>query len=354
MAAARRLINLVSDTVTQPCARMRQAMANAIVGDDVHGTDPTVLKLQEAAADLLGKPRALFVPSGTMSNLIAVGAHCQRGDEVILGKKSHIFTYEGAGVSAYLGVGMNTVPTQANGNLLAADIESAIRDDDPHYPRTTLVAVENTHNTCGGRVVPTESINDIAAVCARHNLKMHMDGARLANASVALQSPLRDLVASVDSISLCLSKGLGAPVGSILAGDDELMHKAMRLRKSLGGGMRQSGVLAAAGLVALEHNIERLAVDHANAKVLAQGLATIPGIVVDVANVETNMVYFTLDAHALANDVFLGRMKELGVLLGGGYGKAHNQIRAVTHLDVTADDIHAVLQAANTVLSTQT
>ncbi|OQR96760.1 L-allo-threonine aldolase [Achlya hypogyna] len=350
--AGRRLVNLVSDTVTQPCARMRTAMANAIVGDDVHGTDPTVKKLQVVAAEMLGKERALFVPSGTMSNLIAVGAHCQRGDEIVLGKKSHIFTYEGAGVSAYLGVGMNTVPTQPNGSLSVADVESAIRDDDPHYPRTTLVAVENTHNTCGGRVVPTEAIRDIASICASHNLKLHMDGARLANASVYLQAPLSELVASVDSVSLCLSKGLGAPVGSILAGSEELIYKAMRLRKSLGGGMRQSGILAAAALFALENNIQRLAEDHANARTLARGLSRIPGIVVDEATVETNMVYFTLDAQAVPNQVFLARMKELGVLMGGGYGKQQNQIRAVTHLDVTSDDIETVLRTANTVMST--
>ncbi|OQS05460.1 L-allo-threonine aldolase, partial [Thraustotheca clavata] len=261
---------------------------------------------------------------GTMSNLIAVGAHCQRGDEIILGKKSHIFSYEGAGVSAYLGVGMNTIPTQSNGNLLISDIKSSIRDDDPHYPRTSLVAVENTHNTCG---------------------------ARLGNASVFLNSPLADLVANVDTISLCLSKGLGAPVGSILAGPEDFISKAKRLRKSLGGGMRQSGILAAAGLYALENNIDRLAEDHENAQILAQGLAKIPGFVVDVPSVESNLVYFSIDNPTITYELFVNRMESKGVLLSGGYGDTHNQLRAATHLDVSKADIEFTLECAKKAMS---
>ncbi|RQM21806.1 hypothetical protein B5M09_004624 [Aphanomyces astaci] len=294
MRVPRNVVNMISDTVTQPCARMRQAMATAVVGDDVHGTDPTVRELQRTAADLLGKPAALFVPSygpisvlpllgrpqnsfrcrGTMGNLIAVGVHCNRGDEVILGNKSHVFKYEGGGVSAFLGASMHTVPNQPNGELRLDDVEAAIRDDDPHYPKTKLVIVENTHNTCGGRVVSTDAVAAIGALCVRRGLHLHIDGhhcARLANASVYLDQSMAEMVAPVDSVSLCLSKGLGAPAGSIIAGSEDFIYHATRLRKALGGGMRQSGVLAAAGLVALG-NIDRLAIDHSNALRLALGL----------------------------------------------------------------------------------
>ncbi|RHY30004.1 hypothetical protein DYB32_004701 [Aphanomyces invadans] len=296
---------------------MRQAMASAVVGDDVHGTDPTVRELQRTAADLLGKPAALFVPSGTMGNLISVGVHCNRGDEVILGNQSHVFKYEGGGVSAFLGASMHTVPNQPNGELLVDDIEAAIRADDPHFPRTKLVVVENTHNTCGGRVVSTDSVAAIADLCARRDLKLHVDGARLANASVFLGQSLADMLAPVDSVSLCLSKGLGAPVGSIIAGSEEFIYHAKRLRKALGGGMRQSGTIAAAGLIALG-NIDRLASDHANALHLAHGLAKIPGIIVDIDVVETNLVFFSLDPASMATADFLAHLdEEHGVLLGG-------------------------------------
>ncbi|ETV95005.1 hypothetical protein, variant [Aphanomyces invadans] len=351
MRVHRNLVNLISDTVTRPCARMRQAMASAVVGDDVHGTDPTVRELQRTAADLLGKPAALFVPSGTMGNLISVGVHCNRGDEVILGNQSHVFKYEGGGVSAFLGASMHTVLNQPNGELLVDDIEAAIRADDPHFPRTKLVVVENTHNTCGGRVVSTDSVAAIADLCARRDLKLHVDGARLANASVYLGQSLADMLAPVDSVSLCLSKGLGAPVGSIIAGSEEFIYHAKRLRKALGGGMRQSGTIAAAGLIALG-NIDRLASDHANALHLAHGLAKIPGIVVDIDVVETNLVFFSLDPASMATADFLAHLdEEHGVLLGGGYGKGGNQIRAALHLDVTEDDVEYTLQAVRAVLS---
>ncbi|ETV85491.1 hypothetical protein, variant 3 [Aphanomyces astaci] len=351
MRVPRNVVNMISDTVTQPCARMRQAMATAVVGDDVHGTDPTVRELQRTAADLLGKPAALFVPSGTMGNLIAVGVHCNRGDEVILGNKSHVFKYEGGGVSAFLGASMHTVPNQPNGELRLDDVEAAIRDDDPHYPKTKLVIVENTHNTCGGRVVSTDAVAAIGALCVRRGLHLHIDGARLANASVYLDQSMAEMVAPVDSVSLCLSKGLGAPAGSIIAGSEDFIYHATRLRKALGGGMRQSGVLAAAGLVALG-NIDRLAIDHSNALRLALGLAKIPGIHVNVDVVETNLVYFSLDAAAMSMVDFLAHLEDdHGVWLGGGYGKSGNQIRAALHLDVNQDDVEYTLKAINAVLS---
>ncbi|KAH9098802.1 hypothetical protein Ae201684P_018012 [Aphanomyces euteiches] len=348
----RSLVNLISDTVTQPCARMRQAMATALVGDDVHGTDPTVRELQREAAQLLGKPAALFVPSGTMGNLISVGVHCNRGDEVILGNKSHVFKYEGGGAT-FLGVSMHTVPNQADGSLLLEDIEAAIREDDPHFPRSQLVVIENTHNTCGGRVVPTETVQSISALCERRGLKLHVDGARLANASVYLGQSLAELLAPVDTVSLCLSKGLGAPVGSIIAGSEDFIYQAKRLRKAFGGGMRQAGILAAAGLIALD-NIGRLAVDHDNAQRLAKGLAKIPGVVIDVDTVETNLVYFSLDPAAMSMNDFLSHLEEeYGVQLGGGYGKGGNQIRAALHLDVSEEDVVYALQSIKNVLTAQ-
>ncbi|KAF1333564.1 L-allo-threonine aldolase, partial [Globisporangium splendens] len=347
---------MVSDTVTRPSDAMRRAIAAAPVGDDVYSTDPSVNELQQFAAQLLGKQAALYVPSGTMSNLIALGAHCRRGDEIIVGDKAHIFMYEGAGASAYMGVGLHTIKNQPDGTMKIADIQDAVRADDPHYPRTRLVALENTHNTCGGRVLPMDFIHQVEEFCQDAKLKLHIDGARLANASVASGIPMADLVAGADSVSLCLSKGLGAPVGSILAGTEEFIYNAKRLRKSLGGGMRQAGVIAAAGKFALEHQLERLADDHTNAKALAHGLtlnslgfivvclvmmqSQIPGIDVNEDDVDTNIVFFhiTPDAKLDAATLVQRLDSEKGILVGGGYWNGQ-KVRAVTNLHISAQDI---------------
>ncbi|KAJ0405567.1 hypothetical protein P43SY_009616 [Pythium insidiosum] len=343
---------MLSDTVTQPTPAMREVIASAPVGDDVFGTDPSVNALQEFAAELLGKPAALFVPSGTMGNLIAVGVHCRRGDEIILGDKSHIFMYEGAGSSAYMGVGFHAVRNQPDGTLSLPDLANAVRADDPHYPRTRLVALENTHNTCGGRVLPLEFLGQVEAFCRQRGLRLHVDGARLANASVALDTPIAELVSGANSVSLCLSKGLGAPVGSILAGSEEFIYQAKRLRKSLGGGMRQAGVIAAAGKFALEHQFKRLAEDHENAKALAHGLARIPGIQVDESDVDTNIVFFhvTPDAKRNAEELVTALQDDKGILLGGGYWNGE-KVRAVTNLHVTPSDIADTIAAVREIMT---
>ncbi|DBA04847.1 TPA: hypothetical protein N0F65_004484 [Lagenidium giganteum] len=336
---------MLSDTVTRPTPAMREIIAAAEVGDDVFNADPTVKKLEARAAELLGKEAALYVPSGTMANLIAVGVHCRRGDEVILGDKSHIFMYEGHGASAYMSVGLHTIPNQADGTLSLTDMANAVRYDDPHYPRSRLVALENTHNTCGGRVLPRKFLDEVADFCNSHDLKLHVDGARLANASVASGVPMADLVSGADSVSLCLSKGLGAPIGSIIAGTSRFICEAKRLRKSLGGGMRQVGVIASAGLYALDHQFDRLADDHKNAKALANGLAKIPGIAVDVDTVDTNIVFFQLtDEAKLTVDELVDQLDETKGVQLGGYGNGE-KIRAVTNLHVSAEDIEYTVQA---------
>ncbi|CAM9208200.1 unnamed protein product [Choristocarpus tenellus] len=252
------VVDLRSDTVTRPCKTLRAAMAAAEVGDDVYGEDPTVSKLEAYAACVLGKDAAVMVPTGTMANLIAVGTHCRRGDEVVLGDKSHMFLYEGGGASAFLGVAYKTVPNCVSGGVSIEDMKQAVQPDDPHYARTSLLCLENTHNMCGGRVLGTNYMREISEAAHGKGLKVHIDGARLWNAAIALKERPSVLVKEADTISVCLSKGLGAPLGSVLVGDEEFIHEARRLRKSLGGGMRQAGVAAAAGLEALVNNFQRL------------------------------------------------------------------------------------------------
>jgi len=287
-------IDLRSDTVTHPTPEMREAMATADVGDDVYGDDPTVNRLQDRAAELMGKEAALFVPSGTMGNLAAMLAHCQRGDEVIIGNKNHSFLFEAGGLSALGGIHSYQVPNQPDGSLLAADVEGAIRPDDPHDPITRLVCLENTHNRCGGTVQGVQYTQDIAALAHRHGLRVHLDGARIFNAAAALGVPARNLAEPADSVTFCLSKALCAPVGSLLCGDRDFVKRAHRARKMLGGGMRQAGVLAAAGMVALEKMVSRLGEDHERARKLATGLGAIPGIRLDAGTPATNMVFFEL------------------------------------------------------------
>ena len=287
-------VDLRSDTVTQPTAEMREAMAKAVVGDDVFGDDPTVNRLQEMAAEIMGKEAALFVASGTMGNLAAILAHCQRGDEVILGQKNHSCLFEAGGLSALGGIHSWQLQNQPDGSLLLSDVEQAIRPDDPHDPITRLICLENTHNRCGGTVQTVEYTRRIAEFAHMRGLKVHLDGARLFNAAASLGVRARELATPVDSVTFCLSKGLCAPVGSILCGDKEFIHKALRLRKMLGGGMRQVGVLAAAGIVAIEKMVDRLGEDHVRARNLAEALSKLPGIVLDAGTPATNMIFFDL------------------------------------------------------------
>ena len=287
-------IDLRSDTVTQPTEAMREAMAKAPVGDDVYGEDPSVNRLQQMAAEMVGKEAALFVPSGTMGNLAAVLAHCTRGDEVILGKQAHTFLFEAGGISALGGVHSCQIPNQPDGTLALEDIREAIRPDDAHQPVTRLIALENTHNRCGGVALTVEYTRAVGALAGERNLRLHLDGARLFNAAAALGVPARQLAEPADSVTFCLSKGLCAPVGSVLCGSQEFIHRAHRIRKQLGGGMRQAGILAAAGIVALESMTERLSEDHARARCLAEGLANLPGLILDPGSPATNMIFLNL------------------------------------------------------------
>jgi threonine aldolase len=336
-------IDLRSDTVTLPTENMRRAMAEAELGDDVYGEDPTVNRLQEKAAEMLGKEAALFIPSGTMGNLIAVLTHCGRGDEAIMGTKGHTFLHEAGGISALGGVSAVMIPNKADGSLALEDIQHAVRADDIHEPRSKLLILENTQNACGGMSLSRDYMLAATAVARENDLSVHLDGARVFNAAVDQGVPVVDLVDMVDSVTFCLSKGLCAPVGSVLCGSKHFIAEALRIRKQLGGGMRQAGVLAAAGIVALDEMVDRLAEDHAHARELAQGLAELEGVRLDKGSPNTNMVYIELDPtlgisaeechRALANE---------GVLVGIT-GPRH--FRLVCHYWIKSEDIPVVISA---------
>ncbi|MFM4775603.1 low-specificity L-threonine aldolase [Aeromonas veronii] len=330
-----RYIDLRSDTVTQPTDAMRQAMLHAEVGDDVYGEDPGVNALEAFGARLLGKQAALFVPSGTMSNLLAVMSHCQRGEGAILGNAAHIYRYEAQGSAVLGSVALQPLPMQRDGTLAFDDIKAALAPDDAHFVQTRLICLENTHN---GKVLPLSYMQEMGAFVAERGLKLHLDGARLFNAAVASETAAAVIAAPFDSISICLSKGLGAPVGSLLVGSHDFIARARRLRKMLGGGMRQAGILAQAGLFALEQHVTRLADDHRRAKRLAEGLAALPGIELDLSLVQSNMVFLRL--HEGESAPLLAFMKERGILFSG-YG----ELRLVTHLQINDDDIEEVIDA---------
>ncbi len=335
-------VDLRSDTVTRPTPAMRAAMAGAEVGDDVFGDDPTINRLQAMAAERLGKEAALFVASGTMGNLTSLLAHCGRGDEVIMGDLSHTFVYEQGGMAALGGIVPHTIPNQPDGTLRLSDIERAIRSDNVHFPRTRLIVLENTHNNCNGTPLTVEYTAAVCSLARRYGLRVHIDGARIFNAAVALNAPVDLLVRGADSVTFCLSKGLGAPVGSVICGSRAFIDTARRARKVLGGGMRQAGILAAAGIVALEQMAERLDEDHARAKRLAAGLALLPGLVVQPP--ATNILYFQLaDDCPLSPEAFLNALENRGVWVMGRGGRA---FRAVTHVDVDDEGIDQALAAA--------
>jgi threonine aldolase len=322
-------IDLRSDTVTQPTPEMREAMAQAAVGDDVYGEDPTVNKLQEMAAAMLGKEAGLFVPSGTMGNLASILAHCNRGDEIILGNLAHTFLYEAGGIAALGGIHPHTLPNQPDGTLKLEEIRAAIRADDAHLPVTRLITLENTHNRCGGAALSLEYTQAVGEIAREHGLILHLDGARIFNAAAALDVSPADLAAPADSVTFCLSKGLCAPVGSVICGEAGFIRRAHRMRKQLGGGMRQAGILAAAGIVALETIIPRMATDHLRAQDLAAGLAAIPGITLDPGTPHSNMVYLTLDDEIPWNAAEMAlRLKAKGVLVGA---VGSRRFRLVTH-----------------------
>jgi threonine aldolase len=335
------MIDLRSDTVTKPTAGMRQAMACADVGDDVYGEDPTVNRLEMLAAELLGKEAGLFVPTGVMGNQLSIRLHTQPGDEVIVESSAHIIRYEGGSAACLSGVQLSCVPG-SRGLLAPEAVESAIRRPDLHTPSTTLLCLEQTHNVGGGSVYPLETIQQLADLARRHGLALHLDGARLFNASAKTGVSLAEYAANFDTVSFCLSKGLGAPVGSLVVSDTVRIQKLRRLRKVFGGGMRQVGILAAAGIYALEHHVTRLSEDHTNAQHLAQLLQKIPGVTIDVGSVETNMVMFQLPQSSKSTEQILGDCREAGVLLNA---VGDRSFRAVTHLDVTHEDMEAAGQA---------
>jgi threonine aldolase len=341
-------IDLRSDTVTKPTPAMRKAMAEAEVGDDVYGEDPTVNRLEALAAEMLGKEAAVYVSSGTMGNLLSVLSHCGRGDEMILGDRSHIFRSEQGGAAALGAIQPYTVPNQPDGTLDLAQVEQAIRQDNEHYPVTKLICVENTQNMCGGRVLPVQYMDDVGDLAHRHGLQLHVDGARLFNAAVALNVAPARLVRNADSVSVCLSKGLGAPVGSVVVGSREFIRRARRNRKVVGGGMRQAGIIAAAGIVALTEMVERLVDDHANAQLLAHGLAQTAGIRINPAEVETNLVFLELTQdHLTATQLAVG-LAEQGILI---HPVGAKRARMVINHHISADDVQTVVNAVRTVLA---
>ncbi len=330
-----------SDTVTRPSPAMRAAMASAEVGDDVFGDDPTVKRLETRVAELIGKEAALFVPSGTQSNLIALMTHCERGDEYLVGQQAHCYRWEAGGAAVLGSIQPQPLENAADGTLALADIEAAIKPDDPHFACTRLLALENT---IGGKVLPTDYVQAATALAKQHGLSCHLDGARLFNAAVALGLPAATLAQPFDTVSVCLSKGLGAPVGSVLVGSTTAIARARRLRKMLGGGMRQAGILAAAGLYALENNIDRLAHDHANARILAQGLAKLPGL--SVTQPDTNIIFVSVEASVAPS--FAAQLAKHGIGVVSTYGSTRQ--RWVTHLDVDAEAVDYALSIASELL----
>jgi threonine aldolase len=331
---------------------MRQAMATARVGDDVYGEDPTVNELERLAAHKVGMEAALFVASGTMGNLTAILTHANRGDEAIVGADAHIYCWEAGGMAALGGVIPHALPTDGQGRMALAAIETAVRGDDPHWPRSRLILVENSYGARNGFPLPPDYFAAVRQIADRHGLAIHLDGARLFNAAVAQNLDAGEITQHVDSVSFCLSKGLGAPVGSLLCGTTAFIHQARRTRKLLGGGMRQAGILAAAGIVALNEMVERLAEDHAHAQLLAQGLAQIPGIIIDPAAVKTNIVYFALaDEAPLTAAAVIEQLQARAQIFLGDNGP--RSFRAVTHCWIGQPEVEKFLAVMRRVVAGQ-
>lgn len=342
-------IDFRSDTVTWPTPAMRQAMANAVVGDDVYGEDPTVNKLEALAAEMVGKEAGLFVASGSMGNLIAILTHGRRGDGAIVGEDSHTFESEAGGMAVLGGIMPNPLPTDRFGQMDLAAVEAAVYPDDPHYPNNRLILVENSYAAKGGYPIEPDYFQQIRHIADKHELIVHLDGARLFNTAVALDLNPKELTQQVDSVTFCLSKGLCAPVGSVLCGSSEFIQQARRTRKLVGGAMRQAGVVAAAGIISLTEMVERLADDHAHAKMLAEGLAGLPGISVQPELVKTNMLFFELsESTPVTPAQFVQRLKDkANIWLSGGYSR---RLRAVTHYWIREADVALFIESARAIL----
>jgi len=343
-----KIIDLRSDTVTLPSPTMRDAIFNADLGDDVYGEDPTTNRLEQMASARVGKDAALLVPSGTMGNLICLLTHCGRGDEVILGNLSHTFIYEAGGMAALGGIHPHTVPNQPDGTMLLDDIAGAIRSENVHFPRTRLICLENTHNVCNGTPLTPAYIEAVAGVAAEHGCKLHMDGARIFNAAVALGIDPSKLTCHVDSLIFCLSKGLSAPIGTLVCGSDDFIAEARRARKILGGGMRQCGIISAAGIVSLEEMADRIEEDHEHARRLAAGISEIPGLSIEQERVTTNILYFSLEENRLSAEDLLARCDQSGVKF---LPTGNSRFRMVTHYGITQSDIETTLNTLGAIMA---
>ena len=341
-------IDLRSDTITLPTKEMLDAIDRADLGDDVFQEDPTINQLEELAAKRFNKQAALFVPSGTMANLVAVLSHCQRGDEVILGDQAHTFLYEAGGISSFGGVHSRQLVNQADGTIAIDDIKHAIRKEDVHFPTTRLICLENTHNRCFGMPLSSDYVNSVAEVAKNDSILVHVDGARIFNAAVSLDISVAELTHEIDSVSFCLSKGLSAPAGSLLCGSEDFIYRARRNRKALGGGMRQAGILAAAGIIALENMTERIADDHQNARALAEGISDIKGISIDLDKIQTNIIYFSLDHPKIESSLFLDKMCEKNIHF---FELGPSWYRLVTHNGISKDDVSNVVEEFRQLLS---
>ncbi len=336
------MIDLRSDTVTLPPEEMKDAITNAELGDDVFSEDPTINEFEPMAAELMGMESSLLVPSGTMANLIGVLSHCERGDEVILGHLAHTFLYEAGGISAFGGIHSRQLINQSDGTLLLPDIKAAIRYRNDHFPPTKLICLENTHNLCNGSPLEKDYILNVVEIAKSNSIKVHVDGARIFNASAALGVSPSDLNEGIDSVSFCLSKGLSAPIGSLLCGSKNFIKKARRIRKALGGGMRQGGIVAAAGKYALEHMVSRISEDHRLARKLAEGLSNINFIYLNPKDIRTNIIYFKFKSDRYSEQMLLDTMKKKGILfLESSPGK----FRMVTHSCVNENDIDYTIKA---------
>ncbi len=340
-------IDLRSDTVTLPSPAMREAIYNAELGDDVFCEDPTTIHLEQMAAERMGKEAAMLVVSGTMGNLVCVLTHCRRGDEVILGDMSHTFLYEAGGMAALGGIHPHTVTNQPDGTMKLEDIKGAIRANNVHFPRTRLICLENTHNRCSGSALTVEYMKEVDVLAKKNNLMVHLDGARIFNAAVALQVDVKELTQNADSVSFCLSKGLSAPVGSVICGTEAFIAEARRNRKVLGGGMRQCGIISAAGITALEEMVDRIVEDHENAQHLAKGIAQISGLSIDLERVRTNIVYFDLVSQKIKAEELASQLDEKGIKI---LQLGPSRFRAVTHYGISVEDIETALAAISEIM----
>ena len=333
-------IDLRSDTVTLPTKEMREAISNAELGDDVFQEDPTINNLEKLAAKKFNKEAAIFLPSGTMANLVAVLTHCNRGDEVILGDQSHTFLYEAGGISSFGGVHSRQLKNHNDGTIHLNDIKNAIRKKDVHFPPSRLICLENTHNRCFGMPLETNYVKEVVDIAKNNDMSVHVDGARIFNAAVATGSTVADLTKNVDTVSFCLSKGLSAPSGSLLCGDKNFIHRARFNRKALGGGMRQAGILAAAGVVAIDIMSEKIIEDHQNAKDLADGIAKIDGIIIETEKIKTNIIYFKLDHPKINSESLLDIMSKKNIRF---FELGPNWFRLVTHSGISKENIDYVI-----------